>query len=128
MAISLFFYSHNTHNVILGMILTMVILFFVHRRQRDDEREKRLQYWRQQVKKIFFFFPTDERPDSPNFTPAECFPPKHPPNARNSPGFCILQSRFVPPFGSIWHHNRPLSRPNVGIWCKPRLRFTSIRW
>jgi len=50
-----FFYSHNTHNVILGMIITMVILFFVHRRQRDDEREKRLQYWREQVKKIFFF-------------------------------------------------------------------------
>ena len=49
---------HNTHNVILGMIGTLVVLFFVHRRQRDDEREKRLQYWREQVKKKrFFSFP-----------------------------------------------------------------------
>ena len=46
---------HNTHNVILGMIGTLVVLFFIHRRQREDEREKRLQYWREQVKKIFSF-------------------------------------------------------------------------
>jgi len=63
------------------MIGTLVVLFFVHRRQRDDDREKRLQYWREQVKKHFLLFPTDERPDSPIFTNAERFPPKHPPNA-----------------------------------------------
>jgi len=44
---------HNTHNISLGMLATLVMLFCVHRRQRENEREKRLQYWREQVKKYF---------------------------------------------------------------------------
>ena len=106
---------HNTHNVILGMIGTLVVLFFVHRRQRDDEREKRLQYWREQVKKNFSSPSHRRAPDSPIFTPVERFPPKHPPNARNSPVVYIPQSGFIPPFGSIWRHNGGLSDPNVTV-------------